>query len=59
LPISVVITSSVPERSRSSPGQSAHSAPPNMPAAKQAGMTTAPGAPLSHSATKAAQMAPT
>ena len=58
LPISVVMTSSVPERSRKYPGQSAQSAPPAMPARKVAGSTRAAGAPPSTSATKAAQMAP-
>ena len=43
LPISVVMTSSVPDLTRSSPGHSAHSPPPAMPAAKVSGMTTTGG----------------
>ena len=38
LPISVVMTSSVPDCRRSQPGQSAHNAPPTIPARKQAGV---------------------
>ena len=58
LPMSVVMTSSVPERSLRYPGQSAQSAPPAMPARKDAGSTTAADAPPSRSVTKAAEMAP-
>lgn len=43
LAISVVITSSAPERTRNRPGQSAHSAPPETPAMKQSGKTIAAG----------------
>ena len=41
LPISVVITSSVPERTWRKPGQSAHSAPPTMPAREVSGTSAA------------------
>ncbi len=58
LPIRVVITSSVPERTRSSPGHSAQTPPPAMPAAKASGTTSAAGSPRRPSATKVAAMAP-
>ncbi len=59
LPISVVITSSVPDRSLRSPGQRAQRAPPSVPAMMSAGMTRKAGPPLNASAAKAAQIAPT
>ncbi len=43
LPISVVITSSAPERTRKRPGQSAQIAPPATPAMKQSGTTISAG----------------
>jgi hypothetical protein len=58
LPIIVVITSSVPDRTRSSPGHSAQSAPPSMPDTRQSGTTMGAGAPRISSAATAAKMAP-
>ena len=59
LPISVVMTSSVPDRTLRTPGQSAHAAPPQMPARKVSGITSAAGAPFMPSTTKVAAIAPT
>ena len=59
LPISVVMTSSVPELSRSNPGHSAHNAPPARPARKDSGTSTRAGAPFIRVAAPVAQIAPT
>ncbi len=58
LPIRVVMTSSVPDFTRSQPGHSAQRPPAAMPATIIKGIITQAGAPLSLSATNAAPMAP-
>ena len=58
LPISVVMTSSVPERMRSQPGQKAQSAPKAMPSRRARRMTKVRGRPGSKATTTAAPIAP-
>ena len=58
LPMSVVMTSSVPERMRSQPGQNAQRAPKMMPRMRARTITKAPGRPGRTATATAAPMPP-